>query len=73
MRICTQRIEIHKEEIVVVFRVDPDPGFDTSEGLSDTNVGKSFMQDRTRRSIAALSPGSCKTRRISAYCFPYGY
>ena len=53
IRALVKRIEIHKDEIVVVFRVDPDPGFNTSDGSSDTNDGKSIMQERTRRSSAA--------------------
>jgi site-specific DNA recombinase len=52
IRALVKRIEIHKDEIVVVFRVDPDPGFNTSDGSSDTNGGKSIMQDRTRRNVA---------------------
>ena len=54
IRALVKRIEIHKEEIVVVFRVDPDPGFNTGEGSTDTQAGKSSMQDRTRRNDTAL-------------------
>jgi site-specific DNA recombinase len=54
IRALVKRIEIHKEEIVVVFRVDPDPGFNTSEDSSDTNAGNSIMQDRKRRNDPAL-------------------
>jgi site-specific DNA recombinase len=54
IRALVKRIEIHKDEIVVVFRVDPDPGFNTSDGPSHTNGGKSIMQDRTRRNDPAL-------------------
>lgn len=50
IRALVKRIEIHKDEVVVVFRIDPDPGFNTGEGSSDTNAGKSIMQDRKRRS-----------------------
>jgi len=49
IRALVKRIEIHREEIVVVFRVDPDPGFNTDEGSSEKSAGKSIMQDRKRR------------------------
>ena len=49
IRALVKRIEIHREEIVVVFRVDPDPGFNTGEGSSEKSAGKSIMQDRKRR------------------------
>ena len=53
IRALVKRIEIHKEEIVVVFRVDPDPGFNRDEkdpgnDSTDTTNGKSSMQERTR-------------------------
>jgi site-specific DNA recombinase len=51
IRALVKRIEIHKEEIVVVFRVDPDPGLQSGEGSANTKGGKSIMQDRTRRTI----------------------
>ena len=51
IRALVKRIEIHKNEIVVVFRVDPDPdpGLQSDEGSANINGGKSFMQDRPRR------------------------
>ena len=57
IRALVKRIEIHKEEIVVVFRVDPDPGFNRDEkdpgnDSTDTTNGKSSMQERTRGNIA---------------------
>ena len=58
IRALVKRIEIHKDEIVVVFRVDPDPGFNTSDGSSDTNGRKSIMQDRTRRMSSPRSRSS---------------
>jgi site-specific DNA recombinase len=47
-----KRVEIHKEEILVVFRVDPDPGFNADENSANSDVGEKSMQDRTRRSFA---------------------
>jgi site-specific DNA recombinase len=49
-----KRIEIYKDEVVVVFRVDPDPGFDTGENSTDTDAEIPSMQDCTRRHDAAL-------------------
>ncbi len=49
IRALVKRIEIHKEEIVVVFRVDPDPVFNTGDGSTDKKAGKSIMQDCKRR------------------------
>src|SRR3990167_9260247 len=46
IRALVKRIEIHKEEIIVVFRVDPDPGLDVGEGSTDSQAGKQGMQDR---------------------------
>jgi len=65
IRALVKRIEIHKEEIVVVFRVDPDPGFNRDEkdpgnDSTDTTNGKSSMQERTRGIIPA--PGKHPTR-----------
>ena len=54
IRALVKRIEIHREEIVVVFRVDPDPGFNSGEGSSEKSAGKSIMQDRTRRYAPTL-------------------
>ena len=58
IRALVKRIEIHKEEIVVVFRVDPDPGFNRDEkdpgnDSTDTTNGKSSMQERTRGNLSA--------------------
>lgn len=49
-----KRVEIHKEEILVVFRVDPDPGFNADENSANSDAGKKSMQDRTRCKRAAL-------------------
>ncbi|MFD2271864.1 hypothetical protein ACFS07_13540 [Undibacterium arcticum] len=35
-----KRVEIHKEEILVVFRVDPDPGFNADENSANSDVGE---------------------------------
>ena len=62
IRALVKRIEIHKEEIIVVFRVDPDPGLDVGEGSTDSQAGKQGMQDRTRRYLANSSqcvPAPC--------------
>lgn len=53
LRALVKRIEIHKEEVIVVFRVDPDPGFNAGEEPTDSQAGRSSMQDRTRRTLAA--------------------
>jgi hypothetical protein len=55
-----KRIEIYKDEVVVVFRVDPDPGFDTGENSTDTDAEIPSMQDCTRRHHRALR---CAPRR----------
>ncbi len=51
IRALVKRIEIHKDEIVVVFRVDPDPGFRSGSGSDGSQVGRPVMQDRTRRAF----------------------
>lgn len=33
-------VEIHKEEILVVFRVDPDPGLNADENSANSDVGE---------------------------------
>jgi hypothetical protein len=53
IRALVKRIEIHKDEIVVVFRVDPDPGLQSGDGSANSKGGQSIMQDRTRR----IKPG----------------
>ncbi|WP_454826746.1 zinc ribbon domain-containing protein [Paraburkholderia xenovorans] len=44
-----KRVEIHKDEIVVVFRVDPQPGALAGENLNDSDDGVKSMQHCTRR------------------------
>ena len=52
IRGLVKRVEIYKDEILVVFRVDPDPGFNASESSTGSDVREKSMQDRTRRTIA---------------------
>jgi site-specific DNA recombinase len=52
IRALVKRIEIHKDEIVVVFRVDPDPRLQSPDGSVNSKGGRSIMQDRTGRSLA---------------------
>ena len=47
-----KRVEIHKEEIVVVFRVDPQPGALASENSDDSDDGAKSMQHCTRRNLS---------------------
>jgi site-specific DNA recombinase len=54
IRALVKRIEIHKEEIIVVFRVDPGQGFSDDEDSTNLHAGKQIMQDRSRRHQAAL-------------------
>lgn len=44
-----KRVEIHKDEIVVVFRVDPQPGALDRENSNDSDDGVKSMQRCTRR------------------------
>ncbi|MNG05605.1 hypothetical protein D3C84_888060 [compost metagenome] len=52
IRGLVKRVEIHKDEILVVFRVDPDPGFNASETSTGSGTREKSMQDRTRRTLA---------------------
>jgi site-specific DNA recombinase len=49
-----KRVEIHKDEIVVVFRIDPQPGALASENPNDSDDGVKSMQHCTRRKRPAL-------------------
>ncbi len=49
-----KRVEIHKDEILVVFRVDPDPGRNADESSANSEVSKKSMQDCKRRHNSAL-------------------
>jgi len=59
IRALVKRIEIYHEEILVVFRVDPDPDITDpddngkQEKPSEPSIGASSMQDRKRRSLPA--------------------
>ena len=59
IRALVKRIEIYHEEILVVFRVDPDPNIDdpddngNPEKPSEQSNGASSMQDCKRRSLTA--------------------
>ncbi len=57
IRGLVKRVEIHKDEILVVFRVDPDPGFNASESSTGSDVREKSMQDRTRRTFTLA--GQC--------------
>jgi len=48
-----KRVEIHKDEIVVVFRVDPEPGALASENSNDSDNGIENTQHCRRRNLAA--------------------
>ncbi|KJK20875.1 hypothetical protein UB46_30660, partial [Burkholderiaceae bacterium 16] len=49
-----KRVEIHKDEIVVVFRVDPQPEALASDNSNDSDDGVKSMQRCTRRKRPAL-------------------
>ena len=49
-----KRVEIHKDEILVVFRVDPDPGFNADENSANSDGSEKSMQDRKRRNDTPL-------------------
>jgi site-specific DNA recombinase len=57
IRALVKRIEIHHDEIVVVFRVDPDPdiGADDDEDESGSSAETSSMQDCKRRTQPVLA------------------
>lgn len=70
IRALVKRIEIHKEEIIVVFRVDPGQGFSDDEYSANLHAGKQIMQDRSRRHYSAagressaLKAAGLKSRR----------
>ena len=55
IRSLVKRVEIHKDEILVVFRIDPDPGFNASVTSTGSGTGEKSMQERTRRNFALVS------------------
>ncbi|SFB30935.1 site-specific DNA recombinase [Collimonas sp. OK607] len=50
-----KRVEIHKDEIVVVFRIDPQPGAHASENSNESNDGVKSMQHCKRRNQPCIS------------------
>ena len=56
IRALVKRVEIHQDEIVVVFRIDPQGGTGSDDGRVDTTPesGKQFMQERKRRDLTAV-------------------
>ena len=54
IRALVKRIEIHKEEIIVVFRVDPDPGGDRE----DENPGIGSIETQNRKKSLQQRVGS---------------
>ena len=66
IRGLVKRVEIHKDEILVVFRIDPDPGFNASESSTGSDAGEKSMQDRTRRTIASVGKHDVGWPRIDA-------
>lgn len=44
IRGLVKRVEIHKDEILVVFRIDPDPGFNASESSTGSDIEENSMQ-----------------------------
>jgi site-specific DNA recombinase len=54
IRAVVKRVEIHPEEILVVFRVDPDPGFNTGKIPTNSDEGNTSMQDRPGRQRPTL-------------------
>jgi site-specific DNA recombinase len=63
IRALVKRVEIYKEEVVVVFRVDPDPSFNTGKGSTETDTETPIMQDRKRRCYAAPLGNGDPTQR----------
>jgi site-specific DNA recombinase len=59
-----KRVEIHKDEIVVVFRVDPQPPVRGSENSTDSDAGEKSMQHCRRRNLP--DAGECDAERAGA-------
>ncbi|QAU22704.1 recombinase family protein [Dyella sp. M7H15-1] len=60
-----KRVEIHKDDIVVVFRVDPQPGALTSEDSNDSGDGMKSMQHCSRRQHTPLR-GTAISHKLSS-------
>ncbi|QUN32427.1 recombinase family protein (plasmid) [Cupriavidus sp. KK10] len=59
-----KRVEIHKDEIVVVFRVDPQPPASSSENSNDSDEGLENMQHCRRRTHPALRSASIPSNQF---------
>ena len=60
-----RRVEIHKDEIVVVFRVDPQPQVLDSENSNDSGDGVKSMQHCRRRNHPALRGAGLRIRQLA--------
>ncbi len=54
IRALVKRIEIHKEEVVVVFRIDPEGSLNDDNGAVENETGGTIMQDCKRRNFALV-------------------
>lgn len=63
-----KRVEIHKDEIVVVFRIDPQSGTLASENPNDSDDGVKSMQHCTRRNLARDREYGVEWARSSSIC-----
>jgi len=70
IRALVKRIEIHKEEIIVVFRVDPGQGFSDDEDSANLHAGKQIMQDRSRRHHTTLRGSVLRVREHAVFHHP---
>jgi len=59
-----RRVEIHKDEIVVVFRVDPQPQVLDSENSNDSGDGVKSMQHCRRRNHPTLRSASIPSNQL---------
>ena len=55
IRALVKRVEIHKEEIVVVFRIEPEGGLNDDGGPVRNKTGEKSMQDCKWRSVVHFS------------------
>jgi site-specific DNA recombinase len=63
VRALVKRVEIHRDEIVVVFRVDPDPGFNRKQGEPESPATTPNRQDCRRRFRPVPNVHSVASRR----------
>jgi site-specific DNA recombinase len=52
IRALVKRVEIYKDEVIVVFRVEPQSGLQSNNGGAGIKTGDSIMQDCKGRHIA---------------------